>query len=144
MNGQAHGNVLVNINGSNLGSVIHVSANATGGVCPGSYNACDLTILGVTGSAGGKTIVDGLPGGTSLTDANIGMYVIGESWANGISRFSTSPNMPTWLVGTQQPGSPCVTGALYSCIATGANVCQHLPTPPTLWGCEGGQWVVIK
>jgi hypothetical protein len=149
---QAHGNVLVNISGTNLTNVIQIN-NAQGStICPQRYNVCDLTILGVTASAGSNAIEDELPGGApSLSQLNVGMYVVGEALplgvgtAIGISRFSTSTqNLPTWVVGTQDPtGSSCVTGSLYSCIATGGNVCRTL-NQPTLWGCSGSTWKIIR
>ena len=63
-----------------------------------------LTILGVTNSGSSATIKDDLTGPT-LTDTTVGMYVVGEpvpSSTAGISRFTTSGSVPTWLIGTAQ------------------------------------------
>lgn len=145
--GPAQDNLLVNIHGSNLKNVIHISSN------PGSspLNASDVTILGVTRAGGTNTIEDDLtPSGSStntiLQDASIGMYTVGDvvqagSNTNaGHSRFTTSPNAPTWLVGASAPGSAqsCAVGDLYSCDSSSC--------ASTLWECESGtpEWVVVK
>jgi hypothetical protein len=135
----AQNNILININGSGLNNVVHVSNNANGaqGNCPA--NACDVTILGVTNSGSTHTIQDDVTS-TTLTDATLGMYVLGEP--GGVenqlaSRFTTSPNAQSWLVGAGQPSGTCVPGGLYSCIGSSCS-------PGTIFGCGGSSWVQIK
>ena len=166
----AQGNVLTNIQGSGFTNVIELSGSSTlpgasTNNCPnsnisGSYNVCDITILGVT-SSGGTTILDDLTGAT-VSDTNVAMYVLGEPVQNGAitsptnigySRFTTATltgNAPTWLVGTNGPLAPsgCVLGSLYSCTSTSC------PTSPTtgiteaLWECKllsaGARWKAIQ
>ena len=146
-NQQANGNVLLNITGNGLGNVVHIGSTTTmAAKCPGGANVCDLTILGVTALAGGNSIQDDLLA-TTLSDGNVGMYVIGEPVAGGTSRFTTSLSVPTWQVGTTvlAPRTACTNpGALYSCVVTGSAGCGGNTSPlPTLWGCAGGVWTAI-
>src|SRR5208282_1040133 len=137
--------LLFNVLGSGLNNVIHICGPTASGSCPGNANVSDITILGVNRSLGTNTIKDDLVK-KSVTDAQVGMYVIGEPVQGngsgiGYSRFttSTSTNAATWLVGPNAPNqSPnCANGDLFS---------QTAGTPPTktLWGCGGGQWYAIK
>ncbi len=151
-NSAAYNNVLFNVVGSGLGSVIHVSNVASGS---GTYsNARDTSILGVScaGASGGVcptstyTIQDDLTS-TSLRDANVGMYVLGEpvsGTGGGYSRFTTSTNTSavTWLVGTSPPSGSCATGSLYSC--TNSANCNITSEHYTLWGCIGSGWNPIQ
>ena len=47
----------------------------------------------------------------SENDANVGLYIVGEpvqagsATPIGYSRFTTSTSLPTWLVGTNDPGA---------------------------------------
>jgi hypothetical protein len=137
--GSAQNNTLVNINGIGLGNVIHISnqTNSGQGNCP-SFNACDITAMGISNSESSSTIKDDLTG-TTLTDANIAMYVLGDqTLANpGFSRFTTSPNAQTWFIGTGTPSGACAAGTLYSC----TNSCSN----GTIFACTGGtSWVKIK
>jgi hypothetical protein len=109
------------------------------------------------GSGGTNSIQDDLSGTatrTTLTDSNVGIYILGEPVQAGggnvgYSRFTTSPNASTndsgavtWFVGSSPPpiGGSCVSaGSLYSC--TNGNNC----TADTLYGCEGSSgWKGIK
>jgi hypothetical protein len=144
--GSAQGNVLTNVFGTQLASVIHISAqSSSSAVCP--YYVCDVTVLGVTKSGGtSAAIKDDLPGGPTLTDTNVGMYLVGEPIQGGgttigYSRFTTSTTSSahavTWLVGAANPsGSTCPTGSLFSCTTS---ICTK-----TLWGCVGNGWAGIK
>jgi hypothetical protein len=147
-NGAARADALRNIRGGGtLGNLIHISSNAPQG---GSPDVSDITILSVgqTPQASiAATIKDELTG-TTLTDSTVGMYVLGEpvGTSAGYSRFTTSPNLPTWLVGTmpQAPSASCpttATGSLYTC-TTKSNNCGI--TTKTLWACVGGTWVGIE
>jgi hypothetical protein len=157
-NNPAPNNVLFNIGGTGFGSnsnLIHIS-NASGhNQCPGwnatnntsAYNACDITIMGVTNLTNGSTTIYDQVGGATLTDSTLGMYILGEpvqygSTNNndtflGNSHFTTSLNWPTWLVGTgQATGTACPSvGSLYS-VTSGA--------APTLLECEHSGWAPIK
>ncbi len=142
-NANAQGNLLFNVTGFGLKNVIHLSpAN-------NKLNVSDITILGVTRSGGGtNTILDDLIG-ISITDANLGMYVLGEPVQGsgstiGYSRFTTSAsaNAATWIVGPNSPGGNCAVGDLFS---------QTSGTGTTLWGCGiptngpgTGQWYSVK
>jgi len=156
----AQNNVLFNIYGSGFANLIHISnSNSTSQTnCPALintstssavYNVCDITILGVTKNGSGSTVWDEVSG-TTLTDSNLGMYVLGEpvqsgssgntnSTFLGYSHFTTSPNWPTWVVGASQPSpTSCPSssvGSLYS-VTTGA--------APTLLECESpGGWTMV-
>jgi hypothetical protein len=132
--------LLSNINGgSDVTDLIHISsARSPSGFCPPQnppFNVCDITIMGAT-SSGTNTIVDELSNTTlaSSTDPSVGMYILGEQVTAGGSgvgnaRFTTSPSIPSWIVGTTTPSTPCAIGDLYS-ITAGT-------TGTTLWGCVG-------
>lgn len=146
----AQSDVLVNITGNNLADVIHISRNTnTQSNCtPQNFvtrvsvnNVCDLTVLGVANSGSTTTINDELTN-TTLNDATVGMYIIGEQvptggTSPGNSRFTTSPSFPTWLVGSGPPGTSCSgTGSLYS---------DTSGTPgATLLTCVNGSWKKVK
>jgi hypothetical protein len=148
--GAAYNNLLFNVQGYGLADVIHISA---------ANSVTDLSILGLTctGSGGtcpGNSIKDVVTGAT-LTDSNVGMYIVGEpvqeaSSNIGYSRFTTSVNTGstagavTWLVGSNAPsGSSCAPGSLYSC--TNSNSCNTMSEPYTLWGCIGSSgWKHIQ
>jgi len=74
-------------------------------------NVSDLTFVGITRLSGTNTITDELTSSTTpLTDAHVGMYLIGQPVQSagsgvGYSRFttSTSTNFPTWIVGPEAP-----------------------------------------
>jgi hypothetical protein len=104
----------------------------------GSNNATDITIVGATGPGGNvNTIKDDLTG-TNLTDATVGLYVVGEPmFAGSYSRFTSSTSLPTWLVGQNQPLGTCAAGDLFSATSAG-----------TFWECislvPGSAWVRIQ
>src|SRR5579859_5943000 len=117
----AQSNVLMNVTGSNLQSVVHISnQQSTSSICPpgngsaSTYNVCDLTLLGISGgSAGHPTIQDDLPGasGIPINDPTVAMYVVGEQVVQGstnsligYSRLISSPSvLPNWSVGATAP-----------------------------------------
>lgn len=141
--GAAYNNVLFNVSGSGLNNVVHI--------VKGANTVSDVTMMGVSQSGGTNSILDELTAST-LTDANVGMYILGEqvqaAGTNvGYSRFTTSPNAGsndsgavTWLVGSSPPsGGTCAAGSLYSC-TNGSNCMLD-----TLYGCEGSSgWKGIK
>jgi len=152
-------NVLFNISGSGFSNLIYVSNVASGSnACPEgnnatSYNACDITIMNVTNGTTNSNTINDQVGGIALTDAHLGMYVLGEPVQYGSngqtnnnflgnSHFTTSPHWPTWIVGSnQQQGTACPSvGSLYSVTSGSA---------PTLLECEqssGGvkSWAQVK
>jgi len=136
--GSAQNNILTNVHGINLRNVIHISNQSASGQgnCP--VNACDITAMGISNSGGSSaTIKDDLTA-TTLTDTNIAMYVLGDQTLNnGYSRFTTSPNAQTWLIGTGKPSGPCTAGTLYSCTSSCSN--------GTIFACTGGtSWTKIE
>lgn len=137
--GMAQSNVLFNINGKSLANLVHISSHVTGTV----PNAADQTMMGLTCTGCTATILDDLTV-LSLTDSSVGIYAIGEqvvaNGASGYSRFTTSPSVPSWLVGTMVANGSCTTGSLYSC--TNSTNCPA--TSKTLYGCAGGSWVGIR
>jgi hypothetical protein len=131
----AQTNLLFNVTGSGLASVVHISSS--------SSNVADLTLMGITNVSSTNTIRDDLTSsGTPLDDSNVGLYMVGEAVPNssGYSRFttSTSPNFPTWIVGPNAPPTSCSatsTGSLFSCTSTACG--------GTLWGCAGSTWTLV-
>lgn len=142
--GAAQSNVLFNISGSGLKNVIHISGNSPSppgaSNCPNATNyVCDVTIMGVSHSSGNNSILDELVPSSTIADAYVGMYVVGEV-QNGIgyTRMTTSTSIPTWLVGTLAPSNAsCSIGDLYSCTGS-ASQCTANSTTKTLWECVGG------
>lgn len=155
----AQGNILSNIQGVNLINVVHIGggsqAPSGSSNCPNSSTyACDVNVFAVSGSRVTRTIEDDLyaPGGsnTYITDANVGMYVLGELVAGGAgngtasigySRVTTSPSVPTWFVGPSSPlqGHSCTIGDLFSTTSTITNF--------SLWECvgtSGTPWLGVK
>jgi hypothetical protein len=160
----AANNILFNISGTNFTNLIAISNQTPSSgpyYCPAKtqggtarYNACDIIIMGLAnGSAGGSNVtISDQVGSVSLLDANLGMYILGEpvqmgsSGSNsnntflGNSLFTTSPNWPTWVVGSSQTtGRGCSgVGSLFSATSGSGG---------TLWECEGGAsptWQFVK
>jgi hypothetical protein len=117
-----------NLNGQ-MTNVIHISnANAVQ----------DLTLTGIQASANPgqgpapASIQDDLTS-TTLSDATVGLYVLGEPNNGGYSRLTTSPNVPSWSAGsTTIVGSACAVGSLYSnTAATSASTTLYVCVPGT-------------
>jgi hypothetical protein len=142
--------IILNVHGgSSLTNVVHIC-----GANPGNHTACyqsynnvpvtDLTLMGIT-STGTNTIQDDVTDTllTESSDPTVGMYVLGEgvtagSSTAGYSRFTTSPSVPAWLVGTSTLSSSitCAEGSLYS---------KTSGTGSVLWGCNtSGKWTTIR
>lgn len=143
-NAATDSNVLLNISGSGLGNVVHISS---------ANSSSDISILGVSRSGGTSTIYDQLAG-TTLTDTKLGMYILGEPVqagtinSAGYSRFTTSisSNTQTWLVGPSAPiGSTCRAGDLYSCTGSSSACTNSASLKGVVWECLGGgtTWVPI-
>lgn len=137
----AQDNVLVNVAGAavsggsnNVTNVVHITNTST---------VTDLSILGVGngGNSSSKTIKDDVTS-TTLSDATVGIYAIGESVTAGsssigFSRFTTSPNVPTWII-QNTAGSPtgsCTIGSLYSNTAGGSGSTWFVCTPKGTHSC---------
>jgi hypothetical protein len=153
---QAPSNILFNISGGpNVTDLVHINQNTSfsgTAICPGGTTrqaVCDLTIMNVTAAAN-TTIQDDILG-TPLTvtggDAMVGLYILGQQFGTTsntpqYSRFSSSPRIPTWGVGSSAPAasSSCnassATGSLYSSVSTGAG--------GNLFVCVGNQWRKIQ
>jgi hypothetical protein len=116
---EASGDVISAVNGNsngmngNMSNVVHIS-NANG--------SQDLVLTGIfanaatSGNTAPNSIQDDLTN-TSLSDASVATYALGEAKAGGYSRFTTSPNAPTWVVGGNAPSGGCTNvsiGSLYS------------------------------
>jgi len=138
-NGNAQSNVLVNIIGDTTGCpsacivpirVVHIVNSG------GTYTLNNLSIAGVSTMAYSYSIYDDLTG-THLLDSSVGIYALGESASGGYSRFTTSPNAASWVVGnptsTSAPSGACSTGSLYSNLNpnTGSSIYA-------LYVCEAG------
>ena len=128
------------IGGSGVTSVVLIT-NITG------ITVQDIVVLGVGngGNASSKTISDNRTSpATSLTDANVAMYVLGEPMTSsgttiGYSRFTTSPNVTTWAHGSIVPAGSCKNGGLYSDTNGG------MPLHPFAWYvCSQSVWSGVK
>jgi hypothetical protein len=112
-------------------TVIHISNNFTG--------TGDLSMVGIRNTGTTLTIVDDITT-TTLSDAAVSMYALGESGGSGYSRFTTSPNAATWAVGMGAPSGGCTStgtsfGSLYSNTSTSGG---------SLWVCETSGWVSVR
>jgi hypothetical protein len=149
--GGVSSDVIFNVTGGNgLTNVVHICGSNHGSntACPQTNNTVsDLTLMGITSEAN-NTIQDDVTD-TLLpesTDPTVGMYILGESVSvgsnTGYSRFTTSPSIPTWRVGTDDPPTGnCAVGTLYSRTSTTTSS----TSPPTIWGCVGSStWSSIK
>jgi hypothetical protein len=132
-NGMAKNNVLMNIAGdtvpTGIGSpinTIHIENGST-------YAISDLSIMGTSkGSSSTYTVEDDLTS-THLADTYVAMYAIGNKGSGGYySRFTTTPNAASWVVGAGAPTGSCAQGSLYSCIGS-SNGCGS--TYYALWAC---------
>jgi hypothetical protein len=117
------------VNSTATANLIHIYSGSTG----------NITIAGVT-SAGNNSILDSLTGAT-LTDAHIGTYIVGQAVSGGYSRFTTSPALPTWAVGSSAPSGTCTSnGSLFSNTGGGSGT--------TLYACANNgtstTWTAVK
>lgn len=113
----AQNNLLKNISGgSGVTDVVFIT-NVTG------HTVTDITMLGIgNGGSATHTIQDNRTSPTTtISDATVAMYVLGEQLTGGgtpigYSRFTTSPSVPTWANGSGSPSNSvtCKIGALYS------------------------------
>ncbi len=127
-NHNANSNILFNITGGSgtggMTNVIHVYNTNT---------VNDLSIMQVAqGAAGIDTIKDDITS-TTLADATVGIYALGQSLGGGVTRFTTSPNSVTWGTGSGAPTGSCKSGSIFS-NTSGTNT-------TTLYICVSGGWV---
>jgi hypothetical protein len=138
-NAAAQSNLLLNIigdtslvSGGTPINAIHISNHHT---------VTDLAIMGVSnGGMGTNTIEDDVTS-TTLGDASVGIYALGQSTSNGHTRYTTSPNAPSWAVGAASPGGTCARGSLYSC--------NNVNCTAALWACSTPSgsffvWTAVK
>jgi hypothetical protein len=126
----APSNVLFNIRGgSGVTNLVHIGSSST-----------NVTIM--SGSTNGATnaiqddVTDALL--TASSNPTIAIYALGAAVSPGFSRFTTSPSVPSWVVGTSVPptsGVTCPQGSLYS---NTAGTASH-----TWYVCESNQWIDI-
>jgi hypothetical protein len=143
-NASAQSNILLNIVGdTGRGglqppvNVVHLSKNNP---------VSDLSMMGVSNVLGNPSIseysIQDDVTSTTLGDVYVGIYALGESAGNGAyTRYTTSPNAPTWALGTASPSGSCARGSLYSC--------NDASCSAALWACStpSGQtytWTAIK
>jgi hypothetical protein len=167
-NANAISNVLVNIhdpgNASTMINLIHicgVNGSSTGRPCTNTnHMVTDLVIMGATAPPYNcptasacldalGTIKDDVTG-TFLTtmagDNVVSVYVLGKSSSpsnGGYSRFTTSPNAPSWSLQTVAgtPSNSCTPGSLLSDV--------NVTTAPVFYVCKpiangGTAWASVK
>jgi hypothetical protein len=137
--------VLLNITGGGTNSVRICPASGGTGACTGTNTVEDVSILGVAkGATTSNSIMDEVTP-TTLADAAVSMYILGESVAvnsgvTGYARFTTSPSTATWGVGNMSPSGNCTSstkGALFS------NTAGDDTSSSAFWVCNGTNWVGV-
>jgi hypothetical protein len=103
-------------------------------------NASDLAILGVYNAASSSDdlAINDAVTSTLLSDSFVAMYAIGnEGSGDYYSRFTTSPNAASWVVGPSAPMGSCAQGSLYTCVGSAGNGsnCNSNGTLNALWAC---------
>jgi hypothetical protein len=134
-NAKAQSDTIFNVTGGTgagpMTNVIEISTNKT---------VTDISILGVTTSSSTIDSIKDNVTGTTLSDGNLAMYVLGDAMGGGSSRFTTSTGVPTWAVGnlgsTGNPTGTCNNGALFSNTTGGSG---H-----TLFSCVSSAWKDIN
>jgi hypothetical protein len=128
----APSNVLFNIKGgSGVTNVVHIVGSTS----------TNVTLLNVTANGATTTIQDDVSGPTLSASSNpaVAIYALGAVVSPGYSRLTTSPTIPSWVVGATTPptsGVTCPQGSLYSNTAGG--------TSSTWYVCESNKWIDIK
>jgi hypothetical protein len=125
----APGYILTNINGSNANhatdvkNVVHFCGSPAVGACPSTpFQVFNLTLNGITSAAAGVNTIEDDRMQTTLADSSVGMYILGVPFMNGTTvvgygRFTTSPKVATWGVGTGAVSGTCphtANGSLFS------------------------------
>jgi hypothetical protein len=145
-NGSAQSNVLLNIaGGAQVTNVIHIT-NVSG------HTVFDLSLVAIGNGGGAVNTIQDDRTATTLSDAVVGMYALGEamtagSQVIGYSRFTTStnPNAVTWSIGNASipANTACPSkGSLYS------NTTGVVGGKNTWYACTGAgtsnAWVNIE
>jgi hypothetical protein len=156
----APGYILTNINGSNanhakdLKSVVHICGTPAVAPCPATQNAVyNESLMGITSVAGINTVQDDLTQ-TTLADSSVAMYIVGMPFTNGTttvgySRFTTSPRLPSWGVGTGTAAGACpatAIGGLFSKTngSPGSTLYVCAPTSSAASSMGSSAWRAIK
>jgi hypothetical protein len=142
---EAFADVITNADGNSNNTQLQM----TNTVHIGTNGVVDLTMTGIRADTFGgmyaapNSIEDDVTS-TTLSDSTVALYALGEGdvlgGGGGIighARFTTSPSVPSWSVGSLFPSGSiaCKTGGLYS--STSGTSGGH----DTLFVCEGGGWV---
>jgi hypothetical protein len=149
VNNNVSNDVLLNITGAGVNTVHVCGPNGGSGACNGpGHTVEDLSMLSIS-RVGANSIKDEVTS-TTLTDANVAIYILGESVQveQGVpvvahARFTTSPNTATWGVGSSSsaPSGNCSSatkGALFS------NTSGDHNTLKAFWVCGGSSgWLGI-
>jgi len=158
-NANARSNVLAHIIGDTSQNRLHPTPVNAIHIENAAHTVTDLSIMGVSNSGlmGTYTIQDDVTG-PHLSDTSIAIYAIGETvpiasgGINGYTRYTTSPNVANWSVGTSAPSGGCTSatrGAIYSCAGTYTSCCVPgtsctAATADVLWVCGNtGAWLAI-
>jgi hypothetical protein len=96
--------------GSNVTNVIHIFS---------AFSVSDINVMAVGAGGATNTIADDQTRTTlaASSKASVGVYILGERVGPGFSRFTTSPDVPTWVSGNAAiPASTSCSqsGSLYS------------------------------
>ena len=127
----APSNVLFNIKGgSGVTNLVHIAGSSS----------TNVTIMNGFPNGATNAIQDDVTGATlgATLNPTIAIYALGAPISTGFSRFTTSPTVPSWVVGTSTPptsGITCPQGSLYS---NTAGTASH-----TWYVCESNQWIDI-
>jgi hypothetical protein len=133
-------NLLFNITGTDtVGSVTNLINIDNTGTGSSPINLA-ISAVSLTTSAGTPCTIDDHTTSTCVTNSSVGMYLLGQpvSTSNityGYSRFTTSPNFATWIVGST---SASITGK--SCTANGSIFSSTTGTGGSMWACVAGAW----
>ena len=123
-----------------------------------AHTVTDVSLMGLSNSglAGTYTIQDDITG-PHLSDTSVAIYALGDlvttsSTTVGHTRYTTSPNVANWSVGSSVPSSGCSSatrGALYSCVGGYSSCCPSgvtcsTSTAKALWVCGNtATWLSI-
>jgi hypothetical protein len=135
-NANAQSNTIFNVTGGTgtgpMTNVIEISNRNT---------VTDVSIMGVTTSSSSINSIKDDVTSTTLNDANLALYVLGDAIGGGHSRFTTSTSAvaPTWGVGalgsTGAPTGSCINGAIFS---NTTGTAKHI-----LFVCSGSAWAAL-
>jgi hypothetical protein len=153
-NADASDSTIINTVTSTATFAVHI-CKAGGTACSGSSDAgaLDVALMGTALSncpGTCNTIQDDATGVglSSVPDHLVAIYILGEAFGGGYSRFTTSTKVPTWIVGGSAPSGSCVVtgitpngsnGSLYSNTNGGSGGGSN-----TFYVCVNGTWTDVK